>query len=351
MDREICYHTRRHVGNSALSIEGSSVRIVVMGTGPFAVPSCRRLVEAGHEIALVVVRPPANAKAPQAPVEAWAIEQGLNLYQPSSINLPEALERLSSLEADLFFVCDYGQILSKECLSITRLGGINLHGSLLPRHRGAAPVQWSILAGDQRAGVSVIHMTPGLDAGPVLSVRATDILPDENAGELEVRLSQIGSDATIEAVNLLTSWDGAAVIGTIQDKSQATKAPRINKSDGRLDFAQPAIELERKVRGYQPWPGAFGELVYSDSKRIQIHLRAARAMDIAFAKPVGAAWATTAAELGQSGAHWSAPWDMVIAIQTGSGILVVSQVQPAGKRIMSVAEYLRGHPLTHAACF
>lgn len=322
-----------------------------MGTGPFAVPSCRRLVEAGHEIALVVVRPPANSKAPQAPVEAWASEQGLSLYQPISINLPEALERLRTTEAELFFVCDYGQILSKECLSITRLGGINLHGSLLPRHRGAAPVQWSILAGDLRAGVSVIHMTPGLDAGPVLSVRATDILPDENAGELEVRLSQIGADATIEAVNLLSNWDGISSIGAIQDKSLATKAPRINKSDGRLDFVQPAIELERKVRGFQPWPGAFGELVYSDSKRIQIHLRSARAMNVASAKPVGAAWSTTAAELGQSGPHWSAPWDSLIAIQTGDGILVASLVQPAGKRIMSVAEFLRGHPLTPAAHF
>ena len=192
------------------------MRIVVMGTGPFAVPSCRRLVEAGHEIALVVVRPPANAKAPQAPVEAWASEQGLPLYQPTSINLAEAIERLRTVAAELFFVCDYGQILSKECLSITRLGGINLHGSLLPRHRGAAPVQWSILAGDQRAGVSVIHMTPGLDAGPVLSVRATNVLPDENAGELEVRLSQIGAEATIEAVNLLSSWDGVNAIGDIQ---------------------------------------------------------------------------------------------------------------------------------------
>ena len=327
-----------------------------MGTGPFAVPSCRQLVAAGHDIALVVVRPPANAKAPQAPVAAWAMEQGLNLFQPSSINLPEALEQLRAISADLLFVCDYGQILSKDCLSTTRLGGINLHGSLLPRHRGAAPVQWSILAGDQRAGVSVIHMTPGLDAGPVISVRATDILPDENAGELEVRLSQIGADATLEAIHLLDRWDGVSSMGTIQDKSLATKAPRINKSDGKLDFNMPAIELERKVRGYQPWPGAFGELVFSESKRMQIHLRSARAIaDPLTASPksraIGSAWTATAADLGQTGSAWASPWDTLIAIQTGQGILVVSQVQPAGKRAMSVAEFLRGHPLTAVAHF
>ncbi len=325
------------------------MRIVVMGTGPFAVPSCRKLVEAGHEIALVVVRPPANAKAPQAPVEAWAQAAGYALYQPSSINLPESLERLRAVQAELFFVCDYGQILSKDCLAITRLGGINLHGSLLPRHRGAAPVQWSILSGDSRAGVSVIHMTPGLDAGPVISLRATDILPDENAGELEVRLSQIGAEATLEAVEALSRWDGQSVLGLLQDKSQATKAPRINKSDGRLDFAQPALELERKVRGYQPWPGAFGELVYSESKRIQIHLRAARAVPaVVTSRAVGSAWSTSAKELG---CEWTAPWDNLIAIQTSEGLLLVSQVQPAGKRVMTVAEFLRGHPLTPSAHF
>lgn len=322
-----------------------------MGTGPFAVPSCRRLVEAGHEIALVVVRPPANAKAPQAPVQAWAHEMGLSLFQPTSINLPESLERLRETAAELFFVCDYGQILSKDCLSLTPLGGINLHGSLLPRHRGAAPVQWSILAGDQRAGVSVIHMTPGLDAGPVLSVRAIDILPDENAGELEVRLAQIGAEATIEAVQQLSQWDRASAIGAIQDKSLATRAPRINKSDGRLDFAQSAIELTRKIRGYQPWPGAFGELVYSDTKHIQIHLRAARAVEYSGAQAIGSAWSTSAVALGLSGPEWSAPWDALLAIQTGQGLLVASLVQPAGKRAMSVAEFLRGHPLTPAAHF
>ncbi len=284
-------------------------------------------------------------------MEAWAIENQLSLFQPASINLPESLDRLREVAAELFFVCDYGQILSKDCLSLTRLGGINLHGSLLPRHRGAAPVQWSILSGDQRAGVSVIHMTPGLDAGPVLSVRATDILPDENAGELEVRLAQIGADATIEAIDMLSSWDGAATIGMIQDKTQATKAPRINKGDGRLDFSMPAIELERKVRGYQPWPGAYGELVYSESKRIQIHLRSARAVAQQGSKNIGEAWSISASNLGLSGDGWLAPWDMLLAIQTADGILVASQVQPAGKRTMSVAEFLRGHPLTTTAHF
>ncbi len=214
-------------------------------------------------------------------------------------------------------------------------------------------MQWSILSGDQRAGVSVIHMTPGLDSGPVLAVRATDILPDENAGELETRLARVGAEATIEAVDLLGQWDGVSSLGVIQDKSLATKAPRLSKSDGRLDFSLPAIELERKVRGYQPWPGAYGELVYSDSKRMQLHLRAARAVDVTSSRAIGAAWSTTATELGLTGDMWSAPWDCLLAIQTSQGVLVASQVQPSGKRSMSVAEFLRGHPLTptaHLSC-
>lgn len=328
-----------------------------MGTGPFAVPSCQRLMDAGHEIALVVVRPPvvgAGKKIPLAPVQAWAQRAGQPIFHPQSINATDGLARLRDAGSDLFFVCDYGQILSRECLSIPRLGGINLHGSLLPRHRGAAPVQWTLLSGDQQAGVSVIHMTPGLDAGPVLATRAVDVAPDENAEQLEQRLSAIGSQATIEAVERLSTWDGISPIGLIQDKSLATKAPRLSKSDGQLDFSLPAVELARRVRGYQPWPGAYGELVFSETKRLAVHIRAARGFSPAGEsglRPTGAVWAAAAAELGLSGEQWSAPWNQLLLVQTGDGWLLASQVQPAGKRPMSSAEFLRGHPLTRAAHF
>lgn len=330
-----------------------------MGTGPFAVPSCKQLLEAGHEPLLVVVRPAAGRKAPQSPVQLWAEHIGLPIEYPASINSPEAIGLLRSVEADLYFVCDYGQILSRECLSVPRLGGINLHGSLLPRHRGAAPVQWTILSGDSEAGVSVIHMTPGLDAGPILARRALSVLPDESAGELETRLSQLGAGATLEAMALLESWDGSTFIGTVQDKAHATKAPRLNKADGQLDCSLSATQLERKVRGYQPWPGVYGELIFSESKRLMIHLRTARAIEITEQlqqqqsnRPVGSAWSATAAELGQSGEAWVAPWDRLLVIATGQhGLLAVSIVQAAGKRAMSTSEFFRGHPLNPTAHF
>jgi methionyl-tRNA formyltransferase len=338
---------------------GELVKIIIMGTGPFAVPSCQRLVASGHEIALVVTRPPqggTSKKQPETPVRSWAEAAGWPLFEPASINTPEAIERLRAVQADLLFVCDYGQILSRDCLAATRLGGINLHGSLLPRHRGAAPVQWTLLAGDDEAGVSVIHMTPGLDAGPVLAVDRVAISRDEHAGELEQRLAQLGADTTQRAVELLATWDGVAPIGTVQDRSAATKAPRLARGDGKLDFSHSAAVLERRVRGLQPWPGAFAELHWPSGKSLSLHLRAARGIPAdelpagtdAQPRTVGTAWPVDAATLG---CDWPKPWDRLLAVQTGDGWLLVALVQPAGGRVMPAADFLRGHPIDHPAQF
>ncbi|MFO1065672.1 MAG: methionyl-tRNA formyltransferase [Pirellulales bacterium] len=330
------------------------MKIIVMGTGPFAVPSCRALQAAGHEIALVVTRPPVPAsgkKAPDAPVAEWAQSQGLPLFQPASINEPDALDRLRSLAADLLFVCDYGQILSRDCLTVTPLGGINLHGSLLPRHRGAAPVQWTLLSGDETAGVSVIHMTPGLDAGPVLSVFSTPVARDENAGELEKRLSSAGTQAVLDAIDQLAKWDRVSEIGVKQDKAAATKAPRLSRQDGRLDCATPAIELERRVRGLQPWPGVFGELEYPEGKRISLHLRSARAMSLSHELSLGEPGTVRSAKAYDLGLDWTGAWSELLAVETVDGTLLINLVQPAGKRPMPVADFLRGHPIAGTAKF
>jgi len=152
------------------------MKIIVMGTGPFAVPTAQRLLDDGHDIPLLVTRPlpePKPKKLPPRPVYDWAQENGLQIYEPASINDTEAIETLSEHEADLFFVCDYGQILSNNCLKAAKLGGINLHGSHLPRPPGASPAQWSFLRVASEAGLTVIHMTPRLDAGPALQVART----------------------------------------------------------------------------------------------------------------------------------------------------------------------------------
>ncbi len=332
------------------------MRIVVMGTGPFAVPTCKRLLAEGHEIPLVVVRPlvdPSAKKLPPTPVRDWATENNLPIFEPQSINDPAAIAELEKYNAQLFFVCDYGQILSKACLSVPTLGGINLHGSLLPRHRGAAPVQWALLRGDSEAGVSVIHMTPRLDGGPILTVASTKILPDENSGQLEPRLSEIGVEASLQAIDQLSRWDGKSEIGIIQSNEGVTKAPRFAKAHGQLDFRLPAAYLVRLIRALQPWPGTFAELQMPDGKQVRLLVRLARSVDhtverVTRERVPGEVWACSAQELGLD---WPSPWQRTLAVATGSGILLIARLQPASKREMDAEEFLRGHALLKGARF
>lgn len=351
------------------------MRMILLGTGPFAVPTCQQLLEDGHDIALVVTRPlvdPQAKKLPARPVHQWASQAGLEIYEPASINAPEAIERLAGLEADLMFVCDYGQILSKASLSTTRLGGINLHGSLLPRHRGAAPVQWTLLSGDEQAGVTVIHMTPGLDAGPALAVASTQIVEDETAEQLEPRLAQLGVAATQHAIAMLANWDGRSPIGVIQDAGLVTKAPRFAKRDGQLDFRRSAVLLARQVRACQPWPSTFAELAWPEGKKMRLLVKAARAIPDTLPglkdRPVGTVTVVDTRELaGEQSkvlatsatgdavlagySDWSAPWQRVLGVATSEGTLLIGRVGPAGKREMSVDEFLRGHPILEVAQF
>ena len=332
------------------------MRIVVMATGPFAVPTCKQLLAEGNEIPLVVVRPlvdPTAKKLPPTPVRDWAKENSLPIFEPQSINDAAAIAELEKYSAELFFVCDYGQILSKSCLSVPKLGGINLHGSLLPRHRGAAPVQWALLSGDSEAGVSVIHMTPRLDAGPILAIASTKILPDENAGQLEPRLAEIGVEASLQAIQQLSHWDGKSAIGTVQTHAGVTKAPRFAKPHGQLDFRLSAEYLVRLVRGLQPWPGTFAELQFPAGKQVRLLIRCARAVDYASGRPTGEVWPCDTPELGMD---WPSPgqtnpWQRVLAVATGSGTLLIARLQPAGKREMDAEEFLRGHALLKGVKF
>jgi methionyl-tRNA formyltransferase len=345
------------------------MRIILMGTGPFALPSCKRLLADGHDVPLVVTRPlvnPSAKKLPPRPVYDWAQNAGLTIFEPPSINTPDAIGKLKELESDLFFVCDYGQILSHECLEASRLGGINLHGSLLPRHRGAAPVQWCLLRGDTVAGVSVIHMTPRLDAGPMLAIRETDILDDETAEELEPRLAEIGVDATIESLEVLESWDGVREIGKVQDKNLVTKAPRFAKTDGALDFRLPADYLVRLIRACQPWPGTFAELAWPEEKK-QLRLIVRRARQLSTPKAMslqpGEAQRVSVAQMWEKDPEWfeeshwprieqwSNKWQEVMAVGCGEGTLLISEVQPAGKRLMNVQEFMRGHQIVPGCQF
>lgn len=332
------------------------MRIVLMGTGPFAVPSFEALRQLDLEIAAVISRPevqaPSAKKAPPpSPVRLWAQSQGLAVHTPASINDSMTIDWLRSLGADLFVVCDYGQILSSDALSSARLGGINLHGSLLPRHRGAAPVQWTILSGDSIAGVTVIHMTPGLDAGPILASTKTELLAGENAQELENRLSHLGVASTVQALAMLRNWDPTTPSpGAPQDRTFATKAPRLAKGDAELDPSFPCRLLDRQVRGLQPWPGCFAHVECSNGSTLRLLIQRARPIPLDAPlpdQPIGTLLTGEAIQSLQADApslfNATTPSDVKLAVVVSDGLLALEQVQPAGKKSMAAAEFARGY--------
>lgn len=310
------------------------LRMIMMGTGPFAVPSFDALREAAHEIVLVVTKPTPPVKSrkgpPPNPVREWADDHSLTIYDPVSVNEPEAIQRIVAEQADLLVVCDYGHILKPEALAAGKLGGINLHGSLLPAYRGAAPVQRSLLSGDDVTGVSVIHMTPRLDGGPILTTRETNIRDDETSGELEERLSAIGVDATLEAVSMLSAWDGETEIGHVQDPALITKAPRLSKAEGRIDWNRTCREISCHVRGMQPWPIAFTNLQLNPSKpptRLAI-------------KSIQSVPSVTS-----NGAPGTTVEGDGFLVAAADGVIQILRLQPAGKREMDGSDFLRGHQI------
>lgn len=354
------------------------MRLILMGTGPFAIPSFEALRQAGHNIALVLVRPERpghGGKIRPAPVRQWADAVALPVDAVTSTNDKEVIERLRSLAADLMVVCDYGQILSADCLAAARLGGINLHGSLLPAHRGAAPVQWSILRGDPQAGCSVIWMTPRLDAGPVIAQAVTPIGPAENAAELETRLAAMGGEpvlAAIDQLSRLSEQDDPAQLGASQPLRAASLAPRLAKSDGQLDPAFPAPLLERLVRGLQPWPGVFGQLQIGERPPLRISLLAGRSLGRRPAaappdrsltsgrwlcgselaeqldayqpsRPTSQAGEDDLEVAGPPADRCSRAADLAMVCQAGWSLLLIDRLQPAGKRPMEAAEFVRGY--------
>ena len=310
------------------------MRLILMGTGPFAVPSFEALRLAGHDIAFVVTKPQPDVRSrkgpPPSPVRTWAEQQDLPIFDPPSINEPDAVARITEVGAKLMVVCDYGQILKPAALEATSMGGINLHGSLLPAYRGAAPVQRALLAGEETTGVSVIHMTPRLDGGPIITTREVTIKKHETAGELEEGLSHVGVEATLEAVEKLESWDGESPIGQPQDPSQVSKAPRLTKAEARIDWAKSSAEIDCHVRGMQPWPIAFTHVTPASAKQ-PIRL-AIKQVEIVDCTPMT-----------------SQPGSIVdgegLCVKTGDGVIRIKRLQPAGKREMESIEFMRGHSL------
>jgi methionyl-tRNA formyltransferase len=310
------------------------MRLLMMGTGPFAVPTFRALLDSPHEVLALVTRPTPPAKGREKaslnPMRDLAEERGLTVYAPDSINTDEAAARLREWNADLFIVCDYGQILSKTALGLAPLGGINLHASLLPKYRGAAPIHWAILNGDAETGISVIHMTPRLDGGPCLVVRSTPIGNEETQPELEQRLSQIGVTAVLEAIDKLAAWDRSSPLGSLQSKEKITKAPRIAKTDGLIDWTKPATFIQRQVRALKPWPTTYTHWHRPQGEPLRVIVDHVTVQP----EPTTAEPGTVVVSDGKQ-----------LVIATGAGRLALDALQPAGKRVLQISEFLRGYPV------
>ncbi len=320
------------------------MRIVMLGTGPFAVPTLAALLDSHHEVPALITRPtpPATGreKVSLNPMRDLATSRGLAVYAPDSINSPEAHQLLTSLHPDLLVVCDYGQILSRDTIALIPRGGINLHASLLPKYRGAAPIHWAILSGETQTGISVIHITPKLDGGPLLAQVTTDILPTESMAELEQRLAFIGVPAVLQSIEKLESWDCTSPIGTLQDAALATKAPRLQKAQGAINWNSPASTIINQIRAFKPWPTTYTHWLRPDGPAVRLIVdRATIASDGA------------PSSLSPPGTLSVTPDKQNLFVATQDGWLQILAVQPAGKRLMATGEFLRGNPLTSGQHF
>jgi methionyl-tRNA formyltransferase len=310
-------------------------RIVFMGSPDFALPSLRRLIANSHELVGVYTQPDREAGRGRAltppPVKLLAIEQGLPVFQPAGLRREAAVEQLRALQPELIVVAAYGQILRRPVLDIPPFGVLNVHASLLPRWRGASPVQAAILAGDAETGITIMQIDEGLDTGPMLTRRATPISDFDTAGTVTDRLAQIGADLLSETV---PAWLREEITPEPQDDALATHAPRVEKDAGRLDWKLTAMELWRRVRAFHPWPGAFTTL---HGGLLRLH----EAWPLSGS---GGAEPGTVLPL-PAGAAEAVPAERprpAFAVQTGDGLLVPLKLQRAGKRPLFAEEFARG---------
>lgn len=290
-----------------------------MGSPDFSLPSLRALAKPYDVVGVVTQPDRASGRGREVrmpPVKALALDLGLAVMQPEKLRVPEAMEQLRAWAPDLIVVAAFGQILRKDVLDLPRHGCINVHASLLPRWRGAAPINAAILVGDEETGVTIMQMDVGLDTGPMLAQKSIRLTRDDTAGSVTQTLSTLGADLLIET---LPRWIAGEIQPQPQDDTLATYAPMLKKEEGRLDFNHDVNELERRVRAFNPWPGASMEF---DGASLKVHR--------AHVEPGNA-------EAGQRLVFQHQP-----AVGALRGILVLDEVQPAGKKPMSGKSFLAG---------
>jgi methionyl-tRNA formyltransferase len=331
------------------------MRIVMMGTGTFAEPTFEALLASfGGDVVGLVTQPERDAGNKRGSTRQTgkgmaniAAAGGVVVIQPDSINTPEGVAQLRELRPDLLVVAAYGQILSKDVLAVPTRGAINVHASLLPKYRGAAPVAYAILGGETQTGVTIIKVTPGLDSGDMILQEALDILPDETTGTLEARLATLGAKLAVEAARKYAA--GGPVEGVKQDPALVTKAPKIRKEFGLIDWSKPADYIERFVRAMQPWPTAYTFLHRPGKEPMRVIVNSVAEFPVRCAREFHAGQAFSD-PLG----HF--PKSLFIAAgfadsgETRS-VVEVDELQPAGKKKMTAEEFLRGYPVVEGMRF
>ena len=321
-----------------------------MGTGGFAVPTLGRLLSSRHNIVAVVTMPLRNvrgSKSVPTPVRAAVSGAGITLYDPENVNDLAFLPMLQNANADLLFVCDYGKILAQHVIASTKLGGINLHGSLLPKYRGAAPINRALLNGEPTVGVSVIHITPELDAGPVVAMsEPLPVQPDNTAVEMEAKLAQIGSDLVM---TVLDQFEAGTLVPIPQCQELVCNAPKLKKHEGAIDWRCSAQEIVWQYQAMQPWPKIFtdwhpqkiddqNETSHREPMRLILGRVQRVTDDSASGLPLILPNATMPGTVVEAS-------NGRIVVATGSGLLQIFELQPAGKKMMPASDFLRGYPL------
>ena len=322
------------------------MNLVMMGTGSFAEPTFLKLLESSHQVVGLVTQPDratgkerGSTRQAGQPMKEIAVERGIPVLQPESINTQEGVASLRALEPDLLVVAAYGQILSKDVLGVAPKGGINVHASLLPKYRGAAPINWAIYHGETKTGVTIIRMTTGLDAGDMLAQEAIEILPEETAGELEARLGPLGARLAIETVDKLAS---GPVAGISQDKSQVTKAPKLTKEHGLIDWSRTAVGVVNQIRAMQPWPTAYTYLHRHRHEPLRLIICTAT---------FGVSTAQKTDMVIGPGRVFSIGSERLMAEAGDGHPVLITELQPAGKKRMSIADFLRGNPIPEGSRF
>nr|WP_298037887.1 methionyl-tRNA formyltransferase [uncultured Desulfuromonas sp.] len=305
-------------------IKPQDIRTVFMGTPDFALSTLEGLLAAGVNLCGVYTQPDRpkgrGKKLAPPPVKELAQEHGIAVFQPQKLRDPAVVEELRALAPDLIVVVAYGQILPKSVLEIPKYGCINVHASLLPRYRGAAPINKAIIEGEKETGVTTMYMDVGLDTGDMLVKRSTPIGPEETAGQLHDRIAALGRDAMEETLTLLCA---GTLKGEAQDDAQSTYAPMLKKEDGRIDWSLSATAVHNLVRGLDPWPGAYTGLE-------------GEVLKVASTLPAeGAGDPGTVLSAGPEG----------VRIACGEGALLVRELQLPGKKRLGAADFLRGCPL------